>query len=100
MATRKDPVLPYESENQKWCQQLAGRVIRARKLRGWSQAELGQHIGISQSLVATMENHPDVATIKRLITALRALDLDLQVAPRKKTKRAAKKKADCPGPKT
>ena len=87
MPERKDPRTPFESENQKWCQQVAGRVIRARKLRGWSQAELGEHIGISQSLVATLESHPEVATIKRVITVMRALDLDLRIAPRKRKRK-------------
>lgn len=49
------------------------RIADARAKMGWSQHELGDHIGSSQSTVATWErgkNEPDLKTIKRIAKAL------------------------------
>lgn len=53
-----------------------------RKAKGWSQAMLGQKIGLSQERISSIENHPERVTLDQLLTILMALDAELMVGSR------------------
>jgi transcriptional regulator with XRE-family HTH domain len=80
--TARKPLLPeLEAKSHQWCRQIAGTIIRVRGERGWSQRELGEQIGLTQSQVSALESHPDALHIKRLYGTLHALGLELVVQP-------------------
>jgi len=53
--------------------QLATYLRSLRRLRGWTQAELGQRLGISQPRVAEIERYPDRVSVKQLLDVLATL---------------------------
>jgi transcriptional regulator with XRE-family HTH domain len=60
---------------------LARQIIRARVLRGWTQADLAKHAKTKQSRVSEIENakgNPSLETIEHL---LNALDLRMSFGP-------------------
>lgn len=60
-----------------------GPALRAlRQAKGWSQAELGAHIGLSQERISTIERMPERITVQQLLTVLMALDAELAVSRR------------------
>jgi HTH-type transcriptional regulator / antitoxin HipB len=59
--------------------QLAPVLKQLRKSKGWSQAELGQRIGLSQERVSAIENHPEKVNLDTLLTMLMALDAQFTV---------------------
>ncbi len=63
-----------------------GPALRAlRQAKGWSQAELGAHIGLSQERVSTIERRPERINVQQLLTVLMALDAELAVGRRNPT---------------
>jgi HTH-type transcriptional regulator/antitoxin HipB len=60
-----------------------GPTLRAlRQARGWSQAELGRRIGLSQERISSIERQPERVTVGQLLTLLMALDAELRVQAR------------------
>lgn len=62
--------------------QLGPILKRLRKTKGWSQAELGKRIGLSQERISVIEHHPERGSIDQLLTVLMALDAEIQISPR------------------
>lgn len=59
-----------------------GDVIReARKMHGWSQAELGEKAGVSRPTIARVEANNDVTTTT-IAKIAQALDLTLELKTR------------------
>lgn len=59
------------------------RALRdARKKRGWSQRELGRHLGIAQRHVSGIESGKIVPRYDTLLELVRTLDYDLIMVPR------------------
>jgi transcriptional regulator with XRE-family HTH domain len=54
----------------------------ARKKRGWSQRELGRHLGIAQRHVSGIESGKIVPRYDTLLELVRTLDYDLIMVPR------------------
>ncbi len=53
--------------------QAAYKILHARLKKGWTQTELGEKVGLSQSQVAkieTLQQIPDVGIFSKLLTAL------------------------------
>jgi HTH-type transcriptional regulator/antitoxin HipB len=60
-----------------------GPVLRSlRKARGWSQAELGRRVGLSQERVSAIENRPEKVNLDTLLTLAMALDAEWSIGPR------------------
>lgn len=60
-----------------------GPVLHAlRQSRGWSQAALGERLGLSQERVSAIERHPERITVQQLLTVLMALDAQVAVQSR------------------
>lgn len=53
-----------------------------REARGWSQAALGERLGLSQERVSAIERRPERITVQQLLTVLMALDTELVVQSR------------------
>lgn len=50
-----------------------------RTRRGWSQSRLAERMGVSQTIISTMERHPERVTIDRLYLLFHVLDLTLAI---------------------
>lgn len=64
--------------------QFGNLVRRARKHRGWSQSELAERVGTRQATISLIETGNPATRFDTLLALLAALDLELQVAPRRK----------------
>jgi HTH-type transcriptional regulator/antitoxin HipB len=62
--------------------QLGSTIRRARKARGWSQADLAEQVGIRQAGISLIETGNPATRLATILAVLTALDLELQVAPR------------------
>jgi HTH-type transcriptional regulator / antitoxin HipB len=54
----------------------------ARQARGWSQEELGEHVGLPQMHVSGIESGKVVPRYDTLLDVVRSLDHDLVLVPR------------------
>ncbi|NMG32356.1 helix-turn-helix domain-containing protein [Aromatoleum evansii] len=62
--------------------QLTPLLQRLRKARGWSQAELGARIGLSQERISAIERAPESVSFDQLLTVLMALNAEFIVQTR------------------
>lgn len=61
-----------------------GPTLRAlREARGWSQAALGERLGLSQERISAIERRPERITVQQLLIVLMALDAELTVQTRR-----------------
>ena len=58
-----------------FAEQLAQHLRSFRKSRGLTQAQLAMQLGVSQSRVASIENHPGTVSLDNLLAVLSALDV-------------------------
>ncbi len=58
------------------------QLKEARKRRGWSQAELGQRVGLPQMHISGIESGKIVPRFDTLLDLARMLDYDLLMIPR------------------
>ena len=57
-----------------------GAILRARrKARGLSQQEVAAQLGVSQSRLSILEQHPEGLTLDRLLVLAKLLGLELVV---------------------
>lgn len=61
--------------------QLSTHFKSLRKAKGWSQADLGQKLGIGQARVAQIEKDPGAIGVDKLIQILHLLDARLLIEP-------------------
>jgi HTH-type transcriptional regulator/antitoxin HipB len=60
-----------------------GPVLRSlRKARGWSQAELGRRVGLSQERISAIESRPEKVNLDTLLTLAMALDAEWSIGER------------------
>ena len=57
-------------------------LIAARKVRGWSQAELGRRVGLPQVHISGIETGKVAPRFNTLLDLVRVLDYDLLLVPR------------------
>jgi transcriptional regulator with XRE-family HTH domain len=61
---------------------LRHELIEARHKRGWSQAELGQRLGLPQMHISGIETGKIVPRFDTLLELVRVLDRDFLLVPR------------------
>ncbi len=61
---------------------LSQALRQARLDRGLTQTDVAQLVGMKQSTVSAIENHPDQARLKTLFRILSALELELDLNER------------------
>ncbi len=61
---------------------VRSEITAARKLRGWSQAELGKRVGLPQTHISGIEAGKTVPRFDTLLDLVRVLDRDLVMVPR------------------
>ncbi|RRQ20339.1 helix-turn-helix domain-containing protein [Guyparkeria sp. SCN-R1] len=61
---------------------LSQALRQARLDRGLTQTDVAQLVGMKQSTVSAIENHPDQARLKTLFRILSALELELELNER------------------
>ena len=57
--------------------QLSAHLKSLRKLRGLTQAQLARRLGIRQSRLADIENHPETVSSAQLLDLLAALGVEV-----------------------
>jgi HTH-type transcriptional regulator / antitoxin HipB len=57
-------------------------LMEARRQRGWSQAELGQRVGLPQPHISGIETGKVIPRFDTLLELVRVLDYDLLLVPR------------------
>lgn len=62
---------------------LASYIADQRKQQKLSQATVSDRVGLKQSTISEFENNPDGTKLDTLFRILSALNLDLQVEPKK-----------------
>jgi HTH-type transcriptional regulator/antitoxin HipB len=62
--------------------QLGPFLKQLRIQRGYSQAELGDKIGLSQERISKIESYPEKCALNQLLTVLMALDAVMHVESR------------------
>ncbi|MEY8690100.1 MAG: helix-turn-helix domain-containing protein [Leptothrix sp. (in: b-proteobacteria)] len=60
--------------------QLRHHLRAMRKLRGLTQAELGQRIGVGQARIAEIESNPGVVSLDQLMNLLSVLNVSLMLS--------------------
>ena len=73
----EDPELRrlYEAESRRLERQIARAVARLRMEKGWTQAQLAEALGTTQSVVARLESgthRPSLATLQKVAHVLGA----------------------------
>jgi transcriptional regulator with XRE-family HTH domain len=61
--------------------QLASHLRSFRKSRGFTQAHLGQLVGLDQTRIARIEQHPDRVSVGMLLKLLTALQVKVLLQP-------------------
>jgi HTH-type transcriptional regulator/antitoxin HipB len=63
---------------------IGNLIRRARKKRGWSQAQLGQRAGLRQETISLIETGNPAAKLQTILVVLASPDLELRIVPRTK----------------
>ena len=66
--------------------QLGAVLRRVRKQRGFTQAGLGEKIHMRQATISKLESGSSASRLHTLMASLAALDLELVVRPRSRSK--------------
>ena len=61
--------------------QLSSHLRALRKAKGWSQAELGRRLGLSQARVARIEGEPLSISVEQFLRVLAALGVGVTLDP-------------------
>lgn len=67
--------------------QLSTHFKSLRRAKGWSQAELGQKLGLGQARVAQIEGDPGSISVDKLLQILHFLDAKLVIEAQVESKR-------------
>lgn len=65
--------------------QLSAYIQDIRQSQGLSQAKIGEKIGLRQGTVSNFEQNPDSSKLATLFKLLSALELEIELKPRKVT---------------
>jgi HTH-type transcriptional regulator / antitoxin HipB len=59
--------------------QLGNLLVSARKAKGFTQAELGMRVNLSQARISQLEMYPETMTAEQLLWIASVLDLEIVV---------------------
>ena len=71
-------------ENSRMEYAVLGNLIKIRKEKGLSQAELAERSGNKQQVISRIENKENNPTLKTICSILNALDYEIQFVPRQR----------------
>ena len=63
---------------------VLGELIKIRKEKGLSQAELAERTGNKQQVISRIEKKENSPTLKTLCAILKSLDYEIQLVPRQR----------------
>ena len=69
--------------------QLSTHLKSLRKTRGLTQVQLAKRLGIRQSRLADIENHPETVSSAQLLDLLAALGVEVLLRPKSSNKSRA-----------
>lgn len=72
-------------QSARTAKQLGAVVRRERRRQGYSQAKLGEKIGLRQATVSKLEAGKQATQLQTLLDALTALNLEITVRERSKS---------------
>lgn len=75
---------PPMSDLARTPRQIGNIVQRARKSRGWTQADLADRAGLRQATISQIESGDRPAKLASILAILAALDLEFTIGPRSK----------------
>jgi len=87
-ALSNDPELKQIWEGSRSEYLLLGELVKLRKEKGLTQAELAKKTGNKQQLISRIENKENSPTLKTLCALLDALDTDIVFIPRHSNEKA------------
>jgi len=77
-----DPELKEMWDSSRTEYRILGELIKLRKEKGISQAELAQKSGHKQQVISRIEKKENSPTLKTLCALADILDVDIQLVPR------------------
>lgn len=77
-AVRADAATEWVPHGELAVHLAAGRIADARRVAGLTQKDLAELVGITQSEVSRIENHPDRTTVRTLRRLAAALNVDVR----------------------
>ena len=63
---------------------VLGELVKIRKAKGLSQAELAQRTGNKQQVISRIEKKENSPTLKTICAIINSLDYDIQLVPRQR----------------
>lgn len=73
---------PRMSDLARTPRQIGTTIQRARKRRGWTQAQLAERAGLRQATISSIETGDKPARLDTILAVLAALDLEFRIAAR------------------
>jgi HTH-type transcriptional regulator / antitoxin HipB len=61
---------------------LGWMLQSVRKAKGLTQAQLASRVGVGQSRISHLEQHPDELSVQQLLAWCSALNLELSIGPK------------------
>lgn len=62
--------------------QLGHLLVSARKAKGFTQAELGMRVNLSQARISQLEMYPETMTAEQLLWIASVLELEIVIGPK------------------
>lgn len=82
---KKDPELKRLWDGSRTEYKLLGELIKIRKEKGLTQAELASKSGNKQQVISRIENKENSPTLKTLCSILDTLEYDIVLVPKQHT---------------
>lgn len=82
---KKDPELKCLWDGSRTEYKLLGELIKIRKEKGLTQAELASKSGNKQQVISRIENKENSPTLKTLCSILDTLEYDIVLVPKQHT---------------
>jgi len=77
-AIMDDPATEFVDADEVALRIAADRIAKARRAKGWTQAELGRRLRLPQSQISRLERNPDRTTVRTLKRVAKALGVDVR----------------------
>jgi len=77
-----DPEFKEIWEESRMEYRILGELIKLRKEKGLTQADIAEKTGYNQQAISRIEKHEHSPTLKTLCSLANALNVDIQLTPR------------------
>ena len=77
----RDPEFKKVWDDSRMEYEVLGQLIKLRKERGLSQAELAKMAGSNQQIISRVEKHEHSPTLKTICNFVKALNAEIRIVP-------------------